>query len=183
MLSRRSFTLLLIGLGVSMFSVVDVSGAPSGKNDNGRKNGYVPPSKPNPPKKYAKPVMMDPAYQTMEAKTKVPEPVSDLDQNDSTLISVKDQIGKIDDHAKKNGWVSPNKSASTESTKVLKPVSESNVSEPETVLEHLSEPDHNDSIPMPISIKDQDGRIDYSALEAKAKRQGWVNLWNPQGGL
>ncbi|XP_055306830.1 uncharacterized protein LOC129571088 [Sitodiplosis mosellana] len=76
MLSRRSFTLLLIGLVASMFVIVDVSGeAPPGKKDY----EIVPASKREPPKKYAKPVLVKQNSSSEKESADVPAPVSSND--------------------------------------------------------------------------------------------------------
>ncbi|XP_055307945.1 poly [ADP-ribose] polymerase tankyrase-like [Sitodiplosis mosellana] len=94
MLSRRSFTLLLLSLVASMFLIVDVSGAPSVKKDeyesdptfisvkdrvkafNDRTkydDRMVPPSKLDSPKSFAKPIMMGPNTHAMKSGSKVQE--------------------------------------------------------------------------------------------------------------
>ncbi|XP_055303227.1 uncharacterized protein LOC129568910 [Sitodiplosis mosellana] len=120
MLSRRSITLLLIGLVVSQFLVVNVSGEPfesqnddhydsspnfvpvkdriKGINSRTKNNDFVPPS--NWP--YVKEIV--------EAL----EPISQPDRNDliPTPVSVKDRAKKIASHTKDSDWVPPSNSPS-----------------------------------------------------------------------
>ncbi|XP_055303226.1 uncharacterized protein LOC129568909 [Sitodiplosis mosellana] len=102
-----------------------------------------------------------------------------------TFVPVKDRVKAIDDHAKKNGWVPLTKSPSFKA--------KAKHHEPVKATEPVSEPDHNNS--PPVSIKERAKAIDGLAnknggehlsnspsLKAKAKKQGWVDLWNPESG-